>query len=202
MTRWDLSALEQQISDLQDLVAKVTEVNAAQAEQLRKAQERIRAAEAERDKQLAKKDGAYEERNRLVALLASMFPSGRKSTDIPGWNPEWHGAVYIDFPWGQASWHYHESQTHMFAHLTPYAGEWDGHTTETKYEAIQAASVCGDTLQAERDRAWNEAIEAAARFVDGLPSIIPIEWTPIGTRERMPRDYAQAIRSLAKEAGE
>jgi predicted nucleic acid-binding Zn-ribbon protein len=73
LTKWDLSALEQQISDLQDLVAKVTEVNAAQAqqiafwraqadayadnvdemkderqslrEQLRRAQERIRAAE-------------------------------------------------------------------------------------------------------------------------------------------------------------
>jgi chromosome segregation ATPase len=51
MAKWaEIPALEQQISDLQDLVAKVTEVNAAQAEQLRKAQERIRAAEAERDR--------------------------------------------------------------------------------------------------------------------------------------------------------
>lgn len=89
----------------------------------------------------AAKDQAYEERNHLVALLAAIFPSGRKATDIPGWNPEWHNAVYIQFPWGQASWHYHDSQAHLFAHLPDFEGEWDGHTTEAKYEAIRKAST-------------------------------------------------------------
>ena len=87
------------------------------------------------------KRAAYEERNRLVALLASMFPSGRARTAIPGWSPEWHGCVYIDFSWGQASWHYHDEQAHLFEHLPPYPGTWDGHTTEEKYAAIQRAAI-------------------------------------------------------------
>lgn len=90
--------------------------------------------EAKRDK-----DQAYEERNRLVALLAKTAPSGIATTNIEGWNPEWHGAVYIDFPWGQASWHFHDSQRHLFDNIPPYDGEWDGHTTEEKYQKISDA---------------------------------------------------------------
>ncbi len=96
----------------------------------------------------AEKDQAYEERNRLVALLAAIFPAGRRQTDIPGWNPEWHGCVYIDFPWGQASWHFHDSQSSLFAFLPPYRGEWDGHTTEAKYQAISDAIADGSALPA------------------------------------------------------
>jgi hypothetical protein len=91
----------------------------------------------------ADKNQAYQERNRLVALLATIYPSGTKRTAIPGWDEEWHGCVYIDFPWGQASWHYHDSHAHLFAHLPRYAGEWDGHTTEQKYAAIANAAVQG-----------------------------------------------------------
>ena len=100
---------------------------------------RAEKAEAECARLRSAKDQAYLERNHLVALLASLFPSGLKQTDIPGWDAEWHGAVYIDFPWGQASWHYHDSQAHLFKHLPPYLGEWDGHTTDQKYAAILAA---------------------------------------------------------------
>ena len=104
------------------------------------------AAEIERllaeIKQLKKqKTTVYTERNRLVALIASMFPSGIKETDIPGWDEEWHGCVYIDLPTGQASWHYHESEANMFAHLPRYKGEWDGHTTEEKYNRIAALEL-------------------------------------------------------------
>jgi hypothetical protein len=81
-------------------------------------------------------DQAYNERNRLVALLASMFPSGVGRTAIEGWDPEWHGCVYIDFPWGQGSWHFHDRDAGLFEHLPPYKGEWDGHTTDEKYKAI------------------------------------------------------------------
>ena len=90
--------------------------------------------------QRTNKDQAYEERNRLVAFLGSLYPSGLAKTDIDGWNPEWHNAIYIDFPWGQASWHYHDSQRHLFEHFPPYAGKWDGHTTEMKYDAIMHAT--------------------------------------------------------------
>ena len=86
----------------------------------------------------ADKDQAYLERNRLVALLSKLFPAGTARTAIDGWSEDWHGCVYIDFPWGQASWHYHDSQAYLFAHLPPYSGSWDGHTTEQKYAAIDA----------------------------------------------------------------
>jgi hypothetical protein len=82
-------------------------------------------------------DAAYRERNQLVALLARIYPSGTKRTAIEGWEPCWHGCVYIDSPAGQLSWHYHDSETHLFADLPPYAGEWDGHTTEQKYDRVQ-----------------------------------------------------------------
>ena len=88
----------------------------------------------------AARDGAYTERNRLVAFLASIYPSGMKKTAIPGWDEAWHGCVYIDLPTGQASWHFHDSEAHLFTHLLPYDGEWDGHTTEEKYERLFLAS--------------------------------------------------------------
>lgn len=97
-----------------------------------------------------RKDEAYEERNKLVALLASMFPSGRKKTDIPGWADDWHGCVFIDFPWGQASWHYHDSQAWMFDHLPPYLGEWDGHLTSEKYDAIMKQATNPQAMSADK----------------------------------------------------
>lgn len=84
-------------------------------------------------------NNAYRERNQLVALLSTLFPSGKAKTAIEGWDEAWHGCVYIDFPWGQASWHYHTDDEWMFAHLPPYTKGWDGHTTEAKYAAIAAA---------------------------------------------------------------
>lgn len=94
-------------------------------------------ARAERDKYRRRKDEAYEERNRVVAALAHVFPSGIKRTDIPDWDPEWHGCVYIDTPEGQLSWHYHDSQADLFCDLPPYGGEWDGHDTRKKYRRLE-----------------------------------------------------------------
>jgi len=87
------------------------------------------------------RDGAYTERNRLVALLARLYPSGLRKTDIPDWHPSWHNCVYVDLPTGQASWHFHDNDAHLFEGLPPYAGEWDGHTTDEKYERIAAAAA-------------------------------------------------------------
>jgi len=97
-----------------------------------------------------RKDQAYEERNRLVALLCALFPSRRYRTDIPGWSDDWHGCVMVHIPGaGQCTWHYHDSQAHLFAHvpeLSPHDmfGEtwvYDGHTTEEKYERIARACM-------------------------------------------------------------
>jgi hypothetical protein len=86
----------------------------------------------------ARKDGAYEERNRVVAALARLFPSGVARTAIEGWAEEWHGCVYIDTPVGQMSWHFHDSHAHLFAGLPSYQGSWDGHDTPEKYRRLAA----------------------------------------------------------------
>ncbi len=99
---------------------------------------RAEAAEAEVDRLKGDKDEAYAERNKLVAFLARCFPSGTMKTDIPGWDPEWHGCVFIDTPQGQMSWHYHDREAHLFENLPPYKGEWDGHTTPEKYARLAA----------------------------------------------------------------
>ena len=96
--------------------------------------------EARIEKLEAARDGAYTERNRLVAFLSNIYPSGVKKTAIPGWDEAWHNCVYIDLPVGQASWHYHNDEAHLFAHLPPYESEWDGHTTEEKYERLLLAT--------------------------------------------------------------
>lgn len=83
-----------------------------------------------------RKDAAYEERNRLVALLARLFPSGVAKTAIEGWSEDWHNCVYIDLPTGQASWHIHDSQMWMFDGLPQYTKEWDKHSTEQKYDRV------------------------------------------------------------------
>lgn len=79
---------------------------------------------------------AYRERNRLVAFLASRYPSGTRKTDIPGWDPCWHNCVFIDTPAGQMSWHYHDDDAPLFAHLPPYEAPWDGHSTPEKYDRL------------------------------------------------------------------
>lgn len=88
----------------------------------------------------ARKDGAYEERNKVVAALAKLFPSGVARTAIEGWSEDWHGCVYIDLPTGQVSWHFHDSQAHLFAGLPPYTKPWDGHDTPEKYRRLAALS--------------------------------------------------------------
>lgn len=110
----------------------------------------LRAALAEGDGlegAVKAKNQAYEERNRLVAVLARIWPSGVAKTDIEGWDPAWHNCVYIDTPVGQASWHFHDSDAHLFEGLPPYRGAWDGHSTEEKYARLASllnASAEGD----------------------------------------------------------
>lgn len=109
---------------------------------------------AERDEQRAAKDGAYEERNRVVAALARTVianggVAGIARTAIEGWSEDWHGCVYIDLPTGQASWHFHESQRELFAGLPPYTRGWDGHTTLEKYERLAALTTPARTPEEE-----------------------------------------------------
>ena len=91
-----------------------------------------------------RKDEAYLERNRCVALIARMafsmgFSVGRATTAIPGWSEDWHGCVYVDLPTGQVSWHFHDSHAELFDGLPEYSGLWDGHDTKEKYRRVAAA---------------------------------------------------------------
>jgi hypothetical protein len=94
-----------------------------------------------------RKDRAYEERNRVVAFLAHLLPAVQTKTDIPGWDPEWHGCIYIILPNGhQLSWHFHETLAHLFQHVPIGHVEYDGHTTDEKYRRIeQYISASGGT---------------------------------------------------------
>lgn len=71
--------------------------------------------------------GAYYERNIVVAALTLHYPAGTRKTEIIGWDPAWHNCVYLDLPTGQVSFHYHDSEVSLFAHLPPYTLPWDGH---------------------------------------------------------------------------
>lgn len=100
-----------------------------------------------------RKDGAYFERNQVVAALAKCFPSGVAKTAIDGWSEDWHGCVYIDLPTGQVSWHFHDSQAYLFKDLPSYAGAWDGHDTPEKYRRVNALAAAQPTReQAQRGR--------------------------------------------------
>lgn len=103
----------------------------------------------------ADKDEAYRQRNHLVAALAILFPSGTKRTSIEGWSDDWHGCVYIDLPGGQVSYHYHDSQAHLFENLPPYTGEYDGHDKDAVHERLTGLNIS----MREREARLVEALE-------------------------------------------
>ncbi|HEY9643065.1 MAG TPA: hypothetical protein V6C57_21430 [Coleofasciculaceae cyanobacterium] len=101
----------------------------------------------------AQKDSAYSERNSVVALVAKMaialgFKAGLGKHDPAdaSWDDDWRSIVFIELPSGQVSWHLHDSDLPKFAFLLPYEGQWDGHTTEAKYQLIEDLTVESLTL--------------------------------------------------------
>ena len=116
---------------------------------------RWRAAADQRDELEKAKNGAYDERNRCVAAMAKMgialgWTCGIGVHDVTnepdGWDPEWLNIVYIDTPAGQASWHIHDRDLTLFAHLPRYEKPWDGHTPLQKYKRLELITT----------RAWDE----------------------------------------------
>ncbi len=76
----------------------------------------------------------YRERARLVAYLAACYPSvlcPASDVDDDGWS-----IVYVSTPRGQMSWHISPADLILFGHVPVGAAEWDGHTTEEKYERL------------------------------------------------------------------
>lgn len=99
---------------------------------------------AERGALKAAKDGAYQERDRLVALISKVFPAclARHPDSDTSWDNDWRWIVFVLLPTGQASWHIHDSELAWFKHL-PRTGapEWDGHTTDEKYRRVDAVGA-------------------------------------------------------------
>ena len=82
-------------------------------------------------------DDLYAERNAVVIAFAVMarergWRVGRLAHRT---EPEWP-VLMIDTPAGQVSWHLRADE--MPAWVEPYARQWDGHDTKTKYERLAA----------------------------------------------------------------
>lgn len=85
----------------------------------------------------------YTERAHLLGLLSRLYPSHLYFPDDP--EPGFTYGVCIHFPWGQATWHLaDEDARHLFLPWCLYReSDYDGHTTESKYAAIQDAIAVG-----------------------------------------------------------
>jgi hypothetical protein len=99
----------------------------------------MREAGDQRDRNATERDGAYRERAQLLAWLAALHPAvitPALDFDQAGW---W--LLYITTPAGQLSWHISPRDAGLLAHVErvepdyPRA-QWDGHTTEAKYERV------------------------------------------------------------------
>lgn len=109
----------------------------------RQLREKLAAHQALIEELRESKDSAYNERDRLVALLASLFPSWltRHPDDDEAWEDDWRWIVGIELPAGQATWHIHDSELPLFAHVERRDVAWDGHSTEEKYERVSRAAL-------------------------------------------------------------
>ena len=97
------------------------------------------------------KDGAYAERNKLVAFISKIFHSilGRHEDSDTSWDNDWRNIVYVYVPiltptgvvQSQVSWHIHDSELPLFDHLPKGKVVWDGHTVEEKYERLAKFST-------------------------------------------------------------
>ena len=165
----------------------------------------LAAKDAELAEMEARKDAAYLERNQCVALIATMAHAlghwaGIARTAIEGWSEDWHGCVYIDLPAGQVSWHYHDSQAYLFAHLPPYCGEWDGHDTPEKYRRVLQRPVSN----ARAERAEAALLRKGYRMSCDIPACnCGDQWTHGGHAEMRLTEIREALEQAdARRNGE
>lgn len=102
---------------------------------------RAQVAQAYKDGQWAgavERDKVYAERNKLVCALSKLWPAhlAQHPASDTSWDPNWRNIVCIHSPVGQLCWHIMDSELPMFEHLALKANDWDGHTTEQKYERL------------------------------------------------------------------
>lgn len=85
-------------------------------------------------------DGAYTERNRMVAALIKVggYPAVTfEDQSEPGW---W--VVYANTPAGQVSWHVGIRDIGLFLDIPSVIDSpWDGHDTDEKYRRVAALAT-------------------------------------------------------------
>lgn len=124
--------LEQARADVERIRTRENEVRTARRQALR---------ELEQARQQT--DVAYRERAQLTAWLAALHPAviaPAPDVDEPGWQ-----ILYLYAHGRQMSWHIHPRDAELYTHVERVSADdpraqWDGHTTEQKYEAIRAAT--------------------------------------------------------------
>ena len=85
----------------------------------------------------------YTERNELIAFLTQLYPAHLAIDPEAG--SDWL-VVCVHSLAGQMSWHVPAADAEtMFAHLQFAPNDWDGHTSEAKYERLRALGL-GDTI--------------------------------------------------------
>lgn len=110
------------------------DINAAIMAHVEKTRKEIESPDAPEEKK-PDTNAVYTERNMCISLIVRMamvlgIPTGVKT------DPEWP-IVFVDLPNGQVSWHIpYEEFYKFFPGMEVYQGEWDGHTTEEKYNRV------------------------------------------------------------------
>lgn len=147
--------------------------NGQQAQRIAAQDAELAELRLEVDRLRERKDGAYLERNRCVALLARMavglgWRAGVREhpAEDTAWEPDWRTLVFIDLPTGQVSWHFHDSQKGLLGGLPRYHGAWDGHTTEEKYRRVAAVERARVVLS-------NVAFDLVGERVELQPATCP-----------------------------
>nr|BFD90701.1 hypothetical protein KitaXyl93_20610 [Kitasatospora sp. Xyl93] len=109
--------------------------------------QRDEALQQLRDTERAR-DGAYRERAHLVAWLAALYPA----VLVPAPDVEEDGwcIAYLRVGDHQLSWHIAPTDAGLFDHvervsLDDARAQWDGHTTEQKYETIRLLPATTDS---------------------------------------------------------
>lgn len=93
------------------------------------------------------KDGAYSERNKVVAALARLSLAPGLGADVciahhegKDWEDDWRTILVIWCRAGQLTWHFHDSERPLLEGIRaaqPGEHVWDGHSTEEKYTRLE-----------------------------------------------------------------
>jgi hypothetical protein len=188
------------------------------ADEARHAYRRVRE---ERDELSAQLGAVYTERARLVAFLAACY----SAVHVPDRDDDEYEIVYVTTPAGQMSWHVRADDLALFAQPAFVTGtvEWDGHTTEAKYERLaemadriaRAGGFAGliasmakpgykeaHPLVAERDQA-REQLAVARERLESLAAGMELSaaTTSPSKKSQIERECAEAVRDIARSIG-